>query len=358
MKQRIYKYDNVKAILIFLVVVGHLTTDYVGDAHIVRAFTLWIYAFHMPAFIMVSGLLHKKYITDEQAAAGIKGNTAIRWEKVIGFLLCAYGLKIFLQLFRTAIGQHPMWHWIAEPGIPWYLIVMAEYEIVLFIIRRVNWKIMLVISFVISAAVGYFPAIGDTLCLSRMINFLPLFLIGYYIDPKKLIEISKNVKLKIASAILLIAAAVISFAGPWTIYRMRKYFTGRRSYEFLEDWFPGTFSWAWAIRIGVWALAIAMALAIIILAPDKEIKGVTVAGERSLSIYFWHRPICYLLCGIGVYPALVKLLGNSDLLALLVYILIAAAMTWLFSLKIFVHPPNDLTKLGVTIVNLFKKKEA
>ena len=41
-KKRIYKYDNVKALLIFLVVIGHMTTDYVSDSHMVRWITLWI----------------------------------------------------------------------------------------------------------------------------------------------------------------------------------------------------------------------------------------------------------------------------------------------------------------------------
>ena len=65
MKNRIYRYDNVKALLIFLVVLGHMTTDYVSDSHLVRWTTLWIYTFHMPAFIFLSGLVHKHYITPD-----------------------------------------------------------------------------------------------------------------------------------------------------------------------------------------------------------------------------------------------------------------------------------------------------
>ena len=114
-KKRIYKYDNVKALLIFLVVVGHMTTDYVKDAQCVRWLTLWIYTFHMPAFVFVSGLVHKRNITEEQAALGMKGNTAMRWDKFLGYLICAYGLKIFLQVTRTLMGQNPLWHWLEEP---------------------------------------------------------------------------------------------------------------------------------------------------------------------------------------------------------------------------------------------------
>ncbi len=158
MKQRIYRYDNVKALLIFLVVLGHMTTDYVSDSHLVRWTTLWIYTFHMPAFIFLSGLGHKHYITEERASQGVKGETHMRWDKVIGFFLCGYGLKVFLQFTRTLMGQHPLWHWIEEPGIPWYLFVMAEYEILFYLMRRIDGKVkpwmMITGAFALSAVIG------------------------------------------------------------------------------------------------------------------------------------------------------------------------------------------------------------
>ena len=189
MKQRIYRYDNIKALLIFLVVLGHMTTDYVSDSHLVRWTTLWIYSFHMPAFIFLSGLVHKQYITEEKAALGIKGETRLRMDKVLGFFLCGYSLKVFLQFTRTLMGQNPLWHWIEEPGIPWYLFVMAEYELLFYLMRRIDAKVkpwvMITVAFALSAVIGYFPAIGDAFCLSRMINFLPIYMIGYYLDMKK-----------------------------------------------------------------------------------------------------------------------------------------------------------------------------
>lgn len=355
MKERIYKFDNIKAVLIFLVVVGHMTTDYVTDFHSVRWLTLWIYSFHMPAFIFVSGLLHKKYITKEQALNGEKGNTTLRWDKVLGFILCAYALKAFIYFFRTAIGQNATWDWLVEPGIPWYLLVMAYYEIVLYIIRRLGYKVMIPTAFVISAIIGYFPAVGDTLSLSRMINFLPIFLLGYYTDKSKILEISEKKSAKIISWIVVAASIVACYFGPWTWYRARKYFTGRRSYEFLEDFFPGTYAYAWAIRLGIWLIAIILTLAIVIVIPNREIKGVSVVGERSLSVYFWHRPIAYWICGVGIYPGLVSFCHN-DAIALVLYVLFALILTELFSLKIFIHPAKDLQKLGANIAGLFKRE--
>lgn len=381
MKQRIYRYDNIKALLIFLVVLGHMTTDYVSDSHLIRWTTLWIYMFHMPAFIFISGLVHKHYITEERASLGVKGETRMRWDKAAGFFLCGYALKIFLQFTRTLIGQNPLWHWIEEPGIPWYLFVMAEYELLFYLMRRIDDKVkpwvMITGAFALSAAIGYFPAVGDAFCLSRMINFLPIYMLGYYLDMKRFNSLLSGstaagaVRIKIAGAVVIAASLLLCRFMPWGAYSLRKWFTGRRSYEFLSDFFgSAAVSYGWLIRLAVWAAAILISLAIISLMPDRDLGFITKAGSRTLNVYFWHRPVCYLFRNWMVLPKLFILFGGtynaavagqikgrafigseaSMLGAYAVYILIAIAMTALFSLKIFEHPCNDIMRLASKFV--------
>ena len=353
-----------------------MTTDYVSDSHLVRWTTLWIYTFHMPAFIFLSGLVHKHYITEERASLGIKGETRMRWDKFLGFFLCGYGLKIFLQFTRTLMGQHPLWHWIEEPGIPWYLFVMAEYELLFYLMRRIDAKVkpwmMITGAFALSAVIGYFPSVGDAFCLSRMINFLPIYMIGYYLDMKKVNEfLSGRSWLKITGWIGIIISLVVCAMGDWGMYSWRKWFTGRRSYEFLNHFFSYAYDNGWWIRLAVWAVAIAITLCIISVIPDKDFGFITTVGSRTLNVYFWHRPLCYLFRNWAVLPKLFVLFGGtyneavagqakglafaghdgSMLAAYAVYILIAAAMTALFSLKVFEHPCSDLMKLAAKITS-------
>ncbi len=383
MKQRIYRYDNIKAFLIFLVVLGHMTTDYVSDSHLVRWTTLWIYTFHMPAFIFLSGLVHKHYITEERASLGIKGETRMRWDKFLGFFLCGYGLKVFLQFTRTLMGQNPLWHWIEEPGIPWYLFVMAEYELLFYLMRRIDAKVkpwmMITGAFALSAAIGYFPSVGDAFCLSRMINFLPIYMIGYYLDMRKVNEfLTGKLWLKITGCIGIIISLTVCAMGDWGMYSWRKWFTGRRSYEFLNQFFSYAYDNGWWIRLAVWAVAIAITLCIISVIPDRDFGFITTVGSRTLNVYFWHRPLCYLFRNWAVLPKLFVLFGGtyneaaaeqakglafvghdgSMLAAYAVYILIAAAMTAFFSLKLFEHPCSDLMKLAAKICGGLKKQES
>lgn len=353
-----------------------MTTDYVSDSHLIRWTTLWIYSFHMPAFIFISGLVHKRYITEERASLGVKGETRIRWDKVLGFFLCGYGLKLFLQFTRTLMGQHPLWHTIAEPGIPWYLFVMAEYEMLFYVMRRLDEKVkpwmMISGAFALSAIIGYFPCVNDTFCLSRMINFLPIYMIGYYLDMKEFNALLSGKKwLKTAGWCGIAISMAVCFFGKWGLYSWRKWFTGRRSYEFLTDFFPHAYSNGWWIRIAVWAVAIAITLSIIAVIPDKDFGYITTIGARTLNVYFWHRPLCYLFRNWAVLPKLFVLFGGrydasvagqvkglafigsnaSMLAAYAVYILIGAAMTAFFSLKLFEHPCSDLMKLAGKITS-------
>lgn len=51
-QNRIYWIDCIKTILIYLMVLGHITTTNPD-------FKQWIYTFHMPCFFIVSGFLYK-----------------------------------------------------------------------------------------------------------------------------------------------------------------------------------------------------------------------------------------------------------------------------------------------------------
>ena len=58
--QRRYLWDNFKFFLIFCVVLGHYSGYYTDDIENMRRLFFFLYLFHMPAFIFVSGLSVKK----------------------------------------------------------------------------------------------------------------------------------------------------------------------------------------------------------------------------------------------------------------------------------------------------------
>lgn len=328
-RERLWLYDNVKALLMLLVVLGHMFTDYVGDSYTIRMVTLWIYTFHMPAFVFVSGLLHKRNAIDSK----------LRWDKVIGFVLVGLALRYFNFFVRILMGQHPHPHIIYEAGIPWYLFVMAEYEVFFYLIRKLDGKKVVALSIAASMLCGYFPFINDNFCLARFVNFMPFYAVGYYLEPKAVADWAAKPKIRIFSVIVFIGTFAGSLMAPWNWYRLRKCFTGRRSYEFLADLFGGghVYELGWLIRLATIVFSALLIIAILGILPNKNLGYCSTIGSRTLNIYFWHRIICFAFVQYGVY----EVVGSN-----LLYTLIGFAMTAVLALPIFGHPANDIMSLG------------
>ena len=59
-KGRSYLFDNYKALLIFLVVTGHMIDPAYGNTSAIDFVKWYIFAFHMPAFLFITGFFSKR----------------------------------------------------------------------------------------------------------------------------------------------------------------------------------------------------------------------------------------------------------------------------------------------------------
>ena len=164
--EREYKYDNIKFILIFLVVLAHIM--YVLEcSHYLYFF---IFLFHMPAFVYISGYFSK---------GGKKG---IIKPIVLYIIFQTIYFLIDLIIFKKNISLNyfePSW-------TLWYLLSLGIWNITITIIdfKKIKKKyicyIIIVLLFFISIISGYFDKIGNFFSLARIINFYPYFMIGYF----------------------------------------------------------------------------------------------------------------------------------------------------------------------------------
>jgi fucose 4-O-acetylase-like acetyltransferase len=165
-KERNWLVDNCRAVLILLVVTGHMLGVY--DKGITSLSTLhyFIDLFHMPAFAFLSGYV----ITSAKKTA----------DRAIVSLLPLYlGLTLvqFLAL-RLYFGTW-VWGLALSPGVLWYLLALMFWRLLLPIFDRLRYPI--ITAFALSLIVGLSGQINLTLSLSRCVAFLPYFLMGFYI---------------------------------------------------------------------------------------------------------------------------------------------------------------------------------
>lgn len=58
--QRDERMDSVKYCLIVLVIIGHIFGNYIFSTPLERVVNNWIYIFHMPLFVFISGYFSRK----------------------------------------------------------------------------------------------------------------------------------------------------------------------------------------------------------------------------------------------------------------------------------------------------------
>lgn len=325
-KPRVYLWDNVKALLIVLVVVGHFVTQYTAQSELMRSMFVIIYYFHMPLFVFVSGLFAKSSWK----------NGVLRVNKIIGYLILYVALKLIIFLEGLAFGKNVSFRLFYEAGIPWYMLAMAVFICTTYALKDIKPQVLIPITFVLALIAGYDSGINDVFALSRIIVFYPIFLLGFYTDSNVLANFTRKKSLRIASAILLIAFIVAAFMAPGFFAQLGKAVTARHPYASFPVPSLGPIYRALAYIAGA-----ILSFAVICVLPNKQIK-ISYIGAATLPIYFLHRPILYVIMDSGLGDLIVKSIGGE--LGMTVFLVLAVVLAFVLSAKPLSVPFNKIMK--------------
>lgn len=257
-------FDNIKALLIFLVVLGHLMEPFLGNASVKFVYIL-IYSFHMPLFVFVSG-----YFVNTSAK---KILTRLVYPYIVFQLLYLVFIRYILGLSETVLTfTTPFW-------VLWYLLASIFWTISVKLIKKVNLMIVL-IALAAGLLAGFYNPIGLYLSLSRTIVFAPFFLLGTYCRQNEFdfrrLKVSRFF-ISIILFLLVISVAYI-FINLETINVAWLYsFVGYRqiSYDFLT-------------RAATYLTAFAFSAFVMIVMPDLRIHLFSNVGVNNMPVFLLH----------------------------------------------------------------------
>ena len=267
--ERIALWDNIKLLLIILVVLGHFADFFTAESSTCRAVFMFIYAFHMPAFFFISGLFHSDKNVDK---------------KCIYFLISGVMLRIFIIIFGRLYGnKNPKFPLFNEDGVPWFLYVLAAYVLIAWLLRKQNFKFLLLFCFILGCFYGYDKSLGDFLCISRIIVFAPFYFAGKCLPKESILDFKNKHKLiPLICMLVFIAWGLVCFLKTKDIYFLRGMFTGRHPfYDKVIEYGP-----LW--RAGCYLLQCILCFSLIMIVPSVNIKWITGLGTKTLNVYFWH----------------------------------------------------------------------
>lgn len=260
-------FDNIRAVLIFLVIFGHAIEYFRLTNQMAEFVYVFIYFFHMPVFIFISGYFSKNLIRGRA--------TAVR-----NFLLPYLLLNIVLSIIMFALGKIDE-ILILNPGWTlWYLYCMFIWRLLLPDLVRIRY--IMLVSFIVAIFSGFLTEFGTYMAMARTLGFLPFFLAGYFFKDawlKKIRNFPFRRLLALLVAILGLVTATIWIKGdlpPEILW-------GDRAYDLLE--IP---LWQSLLAdIYLYALSFAFIFAFLTLAKNRQ-RFYTIWGQNTLAIYLLH----------------------------------------------------------------------
>ena len=168
--ERNYRMDNLKCLLIFAVVFGHMLELFMGKNDGFKVIYLVIYSFHMPLFAFVSGVF-ARYSP----------------EKIRNHLIYPYVVfQILYLLFANNVLEKETEVQFTTPyWLLWYLFASIAWNLLLPLVQGggFTWRkkaVVLAAAFLAGILIGFDDKAGYYLSFSRIVEFFPYFLMGAY----------------------------------------------------------------------------------------------------------------------------------------------------------------------------------
>lgn len=272
MKDRVALLDNLKGLLIFLVVFGHSLELFKDEYFMTQVLYMFIYLFHMPAFVFVSGYLSKNV------------------DKARHTAFTTFFLPFLLfNILWNGIAAITTWNlekfsFITPGWALWYLMSMFLWKF--FLKDLVRIKYIVPISFIIGLGAGLFSEFNGILSLSRTLVFFPFFLMGYLMSEDRLFKMKKPSRL-FSCGIIALALSFAVFICYFKVFPV-EFLYGSDSFQ--------------TYTVPVWLGLISRSLLYVIgfsfvfvLANTMTMKQTFFSkiGRNTLPIYILHT---YLLC--------------------------------------------------------------
>lgn len=265
---RIYLFDNIRALLIFLVVFGHMLTLELGHFYFIDSIYFYIFLFHIPTFIYISGYFSKNI---EKCR-----NTAVNSFLIPYIVLNSAGW--FFDRFIINDSQDPFR--LLEPGWGlWFLLNMFIYKILLKDIIKIRHVVIL--SFIIGLLSGFSTEFTSYMTLARLLSFLPFFLLGYYTKEEHIEKIKKLPKL--LCSLLLIFFFLISYIIVKFHIFNKEYLYLRSPYEEIQE---GDIH-GMLIRTFIYFSGIIITICLINLMNANKTRY-SMIGQNSITVYVLH----------------------------------------------------------------------
>lgn len=287
---------NLFAVLSVLAVSGHFIDQCLSDSWVSKGLFLFVFSFHMPLLMFLAGTIFKNI----EAERG----------KIFRLAFSSLGLyalmKLVISTVRFPFSGKFSFSLLTESGAPWIFFSIAVYLLLAYCLKCVDKRALLGLSLVLALLCGYTGVVGDFLVLSRTIVFSPFFIFGWMCGIDRAEQAASKKSFRLSGLCVLVLALFVMVFFVRQCYFLRPLFTGRNPYSQLG----GEALYGPLYRLLTYGIGAILAASVLAVTPRRSFGSFfDNLGTSFVQIYFWHRPVLYVLTGLGVYDLLDQTLG-------------------------------------------------
>ncbi|HEX6247768.1 MAG TPA: acyltransferase family protein [Nocardioidaceae bacterium] len=261
-------FDNAKMLLVTLVVVGHLWVLLPEDSLARNWFYDYLYLWHMPAFVMVTGYLSRSFTWARRDLDRLVTTVAVPY----------LVFEALMSTFRVRVGgEQGIDTLFLEPHWPmWFLAALFAWRLATPVLTTVPAPLAVAVA--VSVLGGLLT--GDVLDIGRITGMLPFFVLGLVARPEHL-ELLRSSRGRATGATLLLVALPLAALMDGRLRTEWLYW--RSGYDAMDV----SFAEGALVRLGLLAMTGVLALSALALIPRTQ-HWFTALGTASMVVYLFH----------------------------------------------------------------------
>lgn len=340
--------DNAKGILMILVVLGHAVAPMTGIYGTMAFLYVFINAFHMPAFMMVSGYLSKRRVEKKDAVTMINKDLVMYiTAQILVFLFMCWVPGGFKAAGQEDMFSASKFTFLVPAYQLWYLMSILLFTFFCMAVQpQKKGKIALPIALILSVAVGFFPTVF-VLKFSKSVAFFPFFLMGLMFGKEKLMKLRDKTVFRVLGVFVLLFYAVFMWYGTKHGWFFQDMFAISTRFSHYPKGMKGLYPPL--TRAAILLFIPLVSAAFLAVCPRKK-SIFTRLGERSAYIFVLHVVFIFLIRFLNSKFKIFALLDSP--LKKLIYLVVVASIAFLLATdpvyKIFrpiLEPHFDIRKI-------------
>lgn len=274
---------NLRFLLIVTVFLGNIVEPLIGDQISAKTLYLWIFTFHMPLFVFVTGYF-ARYSLDGSHGKKVLQTIALQ------YLIFQTLYSIMdVSLFQVEGIKHSFFF---PYLLCWFLMAHIVWRLVMLMLLHLKVKHPVLITLGVGLLIGYTSLSGGFLSLPRALVYMPFFVLGYYFDYTKFAELVSGHRRVVAGLVSAVLMVVLFLQAPDLNHR---WLYGSAAYSELghPEWYAGIY------RLFIYAVEFIASLSLMALVPRFE-SIMTDWGKRTLYVFLLHGFVVRFVAVSGV----------------------------------------------------------